>query len=158
MPLRKGVRLAVDWGRARVGVAACDRDAILAYPVETVAQDTRTLDRLAALVAEYEPLEVLLGLPIDLAGADGVAAQAMREVAGSLAARFDPVPVCLVDERMSTAAAHRTLRDAGRNSRKRRAVVDQAAAVAILEQALAVEQRTGRPAGERVVPGAEPGT
>ena len=65
---RRGVRLAIDWGRARVGVAACDPDGLLAYPVETVPNDQHTIARLGQLIAEYEPIEVLLGMPIDLAG------------------------------------------------------------------------------------------
>lgn len=143
---RRGRRLAIDWGKARVGVAACDPDGLLAHPVETVHNDRAVLARLAELVAEYEPIEVLLGMPVDLAGRHGPAAQAMTEVADRLAAGLG-VPLRIVDERLSTANAARKLAAGGRSSRRQRDVIDQAAAVDILEQALEYERRTGEPAG-----------
>lgn len=149
---RRGVRIAIDWGKARVGVAACDRDGLLAYPVETVPNDQQTLARLTALVAEYEPAEVLLGMPVDLKGRVGPAAQAMAEVADRLAA-LPGVELRVVDERLSTASAARKLAASGRSSRQRRGIVDQAAAVDILEQALEYERRTGRPPGQAWGPG-----
>ncbi|GAA1398623.1 Holliday junction resolvase RuvX [Luteococcus peritonei] len=137
----RGVLLALDWGKARIGVAACDADRILAYPVETVPNlpkdPAQTLRRIEQLVAEYEPVEVLLGLPISLAGDEGLAAQRMREVAAQLTDRLGATPVTLVDERLTSATAHRRLSQAGKNSRQRRGMIDQMAAVAILEQALA---------------------
>ena len=144
---RRGVRIAIDWGKARVGVAACDRDGLLAYPVETVPNDQQTLARLTALVAEYEPAEVLLGMPVDLKGRLGPAAQAMAEVADQLA-ELPGVELRVVDERLSTASAARKLAASGRSSRQRRGIVDQAAAVDILEQALEYERQTGRPPGQ----------
>ena len=141
------MRIAIDWGKARVGVAACDRDGLLAYPVETVPNDQQTLARLTALVAEYEPAEVLLGMPVDLKGRVGPAAQAMAEVADRLAA-LPGVELRVVDERLSTASAARKLAASGRSSRQRRGIVDQAAAVDILEQALEYERQTGRPPGQ----------
>ena len=144
---RRGVRIAIDWGKVRVGVAACDRDGLLAYPVETVPNDQQTLARLTALVAEYEPAEVLLGMPVDLKGRVGPAAQAMAEVADRLAA-LPGVELRVVDERLSTASAARKLAASGRSSRQRRGIVDQAAAVDILEQALEYERQTGRPPGQ----------
>ncbi len=143
---RRGARVAIDWGKARVGVAACDPDGLLAHPVETVPNDARTLSRLGQLVAEYEAIEVLLGMPKNLAGRDGPAAQAMAQVADRLAQEL-PVPLRVVDERLSTASAARRLAESGRSSRQRRGIIDQAAAVDILEQALEFERRTGMPAG-----------
>lgn len=144
--LRRGVRLAIDWGKARIGVAACDRDGLLAYPVETVPNNGAARSRLAELVGEYEPVEVLLGMPIDLRGRRGFAAQAMAQVADQLRAAL-PVPLRVVDERLSTANAARKLAAGGRSARQRRGIVDQAAAVDILERALDFERQTGRPAG-----------
>lgn len=152
-PIRSGVRLALDWGQARIGVAACDAQAILSYPVETIRNDAAALDRIRALVAEYEPIEVVLGLPTDLRGRQGLAAERMLEVANRLTGMLT-VPVRLVDERMSSAAAARQLSAAGRSSRSQRSVIDQAAAVAILDHALDTERRTGRPP-ERHYPGGE---
>jgi putative Holliday junction resolvase len=150
--VRSGVRLALDWGKARIGVAACDRDGLLAYPVETVPADAGALRRVQALVAEYEPVELILGLPVNLAGADGPAAAAMRDVAAALVAAVGALPVRLVDERLTTASASRQLSASGRNTRRQRAVIDQAAAVALLDTALTFERNTGRPAGRLVDP------
>lgn len=150
---RPGVRLALDWGQARIGVAACDARGTLAYPVETVApaSDAGVVERrLRALVAEHEPIEFVLGLPRHLKGVEGAAAAGVREKARWLRGRFPEVPVRLVDERLSTVTAARQLREAGRPARRQRAVIDQAAAVGILEQALDRERTTGRPGGEVV--------
>lgn len=152
MTLRPGVRLALDWGLARIGVAACDRMGTLAYPVETIRQASdlgHVRRRLAELVAEYEPYELVLGLPLHLKGTEGQTAVLVRERGAWLAATYG-VPVRLVDERLSTVTASRSLREAGRDARSQRGVIDQAAAVAILEHALDVERNTGRPPGEEI--------
>lgn len=151
--LRRGVRLALDWGQARIGVAACDRDGTLAYPVETItpaSDEALVLRRLKALVAEYEPFEVVVGLPRHLKGVEGASAAAARERAGWLAARFPALGVRLVDERLTTVTASRALRASGRSARTAKAVIDQAAAVAILTHALEVERNTGHPPGEQI--------
>jgi len=143
---RRGVRLGVDWGKARVGVAACDADGLLAYPVETVlsADENKAFARLAALVDEYGAMEVVMGLPLALDGQAKLAATDVTAVAERLAMRL-PVALRLVDERLTTAAAHRLL---GRvDSRRRRGIVDQAAAAGILERALEVERNTGEAPG-----------
>ena len=156
---RPGVRLGVDVGSVRVGVAASDPAARTAVPVETVRRDPRgerDLDRVAALAAERRAVEVLVGLPRSLSGAEGPAAAAARRYAERLAARLAPTPVRLVDERLSTVSATRDLRAAGVGSRRARTVVDQAAAVVILQGALDAERATGHPPGAVVEPtGAE---
>ncbi|MCL2489426.1 MAG: Holliday junction resolvase RuvX [Propionibacteriaceae bacterium] len=149
---RRGVRLGVDWGKARVGVAACDPDALLAYPVETVpsADEDATFARLADLVEEYGAIEVVMGLPLALDGNAKLAATGVTAVAERLSACL-PVPLRLVDERLTTAVAHRQL---GRlDSRRRRGVVDQAAATGILEGALEAERNTGEAPGLLVANG-----
>jgi putative Holliday junction resolvase len=143
---RRGRRVAIDWGKARIGVAACDPDGILAFPVETVQNSPKALDRIAEIVAEYEPLEVLLGMPKDLEGRVGVAGTAMLDVAKALDNRL-AVPLRLVDERLSTRVAAHALHSAGRSAKKQRVVIDQAAAVAILESALDYERQTGQAPG-----------
>ena len=151
---RVGVRVGVDVGTVRVGVAASDPGGLLATPVGTVARTTdddgSDLAEIAAVVAERAALEVVVGLPRTLAGAEGPAAQAARTYAGRLAVRVAPVPVRLVDERLTTVDAHRSLRDSGVDGRRQRAVVDQAAAVLILQAALDAERSSGRPPGELV--------
>lgn len=146
--MRPGVRLGIDWGTARIGVAACDPAGTLAYPLETVMAGPGAMARIGALVAEYEPIELVLGLPRTLAGAESHAAASIRKAAAELAAALPGLPIRLVDERLSTAAASRQLAQAGRSARRQRGVIDQAAAVAILEGALAQERATGEPPGE----------
>lgn len=142
----RGVRVAVDWGKARIGVAASDRDSILAFPVETVPARDRPISRLAQIVAEYEPVEVIMGLPVALDGRERIAARDVRAAGAELARAIAPVPLRWVDERLTTRTASRALHEAGRNARSQRAVIDQAAAVAILEQVLE-QVRAARTAG-----------
>ncbi len=149
---RRGVRLGVDLGDVRIGVARSDPSGLIATPVETVPRGAGDLARLRALVEAEEAVEVVLGLPRSLSGREGPAAAKTRVFALELVTALGPVPVRLVDERLSTVSAEATLRAQGRNGKRRRAVVDQAAAVVILQNALDTERSTGAPAGERVVP------
>ncbi|MCA1219902.1 Holliday junction resolvase RuvX [Streptomyces sp. 8L] len=150
--MRRGRRLAIDVGDARIGGAACDPDGILATPVETVpGRDVPAAHRrLRALVEEYEPLEVLVGLPRSLRGGEGPAAAKVRAFAREVARGVAPVPVRLVDERMSTVTAAGGLRASGVTSKKGRSVIDQAAAVVILQSALETERTSGEVPGEAV--------
>ncbi|GAA3730372.1 Holliday junction resolvase RuvX [Streptomyces tremellae] len=150
--MRRGRRLAIDVGDARIGVASCDPDGILATPVETVqGRDVPAAHRrLRTLVEEYEPLEVLVGLPRSLRGGEGPAAAKVRAFAREVARGVAPVPVRLVDERMSTVTAAGGLRASGVTSRKGRSVIDQAAAVVILQSALETERTSGAAPGEPV--------
>ncbi len=157
--MRHGVRLGVDVGSVRVGVARSDPSGFLATPVETLARDTRDgqdLDALSRLVTEHGAVEVVVGLPRSLSGREGEAARAAPKYAVAVARRVAPVPVRLVDERLSTVSAHRSLRDAGVRGRRHRPVVDQAAAVVILQSALDVERTSGRAPGSLVDPGPVP--
>jgi putative Holliday junction resolvase len=154
--LRHGVRLGVDPGDARIGIARSDPTGFLATPVETVRRGRDDLRRIARLAAEHEAIEVVVGLPRSLSGAEGPAAVKTRAWAGTLAAALAPLQVRLVDERLTTLSAEAMLRDRGVKGRQRRAVVDQAAAVVILQQALDTERATGTPPGE-VIAGPSPG-
>jgi putative Holliday junction resolvase len=146
--MRVGVRLGIDVGDVRIGVAESDPSGSIATPVETVARGRGDLERLAAIVADRQPVEVIVGLPRSLSGAEGTAAVRVREYAAALAAAIEPVPLRLVDERLTTVTAERQLRDRGRKGTRRRAVVDQAAAVVILQYALDTEQSAGTVPGE----------
>jgi putative Holliday junction resolvase len=151
----RGVRLAVDVGTVRVGVARCDPDGILATPVATVARAAATIGNspenftappsdmaeIKRLVDEYGAVEVIVGMPITLAGVERQAAAAVRGYAATLASLIDPVPVVFADERMSTAVAARRLSERGVRGRRQRAVVDQAAAVEILQSWLDTQRR-----------------
>jgi putative holliday junction resolvase len=131
----RGRRLGIDVGAVRVGVALSDPDGLLATPVATVPRDLAhgtDLATIAGLVAEHEVVEVVVGLPRTLAGREGPAAEAARAFGTALSARV-PVPVTYADERLTTVVATRQMRESGRKGRRQRAVVDQVAAVAILQ-------------------------
>ncbi len=149
--MRPGVRVGVDVGRARVGVASSDRDGMIATPVVTLRRGTGNPAEFAALADEFEPVEFVVGLPLSLSGDDTASTADARAFASRLAT-WTPVPVRLVDERMSTVGAQRALRDSGRGSRRQRQVVDQVAAVIILQTALDAERSTGRAPGIPVEP------
>jgi len=148
--MRHGVRLGIDPGDARVGVARSDPTGFLATPVETLRRGKGDLAAIARLVREDEAVEVVVGLPRSLSGGEGPAAAKVRAYAARLAGRVAPVPVRLVDERLTTVSAEAMLRDRGRKGQQRRAVVDQAAAVMILQHALDTERATGVPPGQPV--------
>lgn len=162
--LPRGARLAVDVGSVRVGLAASDPDGLVATPVETVprapalagdagaggAATPADVVRIAAEVAERAAAVVYVGLPRSLSGAEGSASALVRAYSVALAHAVAPVPVRLVDERLSTVTAHQALHASGRAGRRHRAVVDQAAAVVILQTALDTEKASGRRAGELV--------
>jgi putative Holliday junction resolvase len=153
--LPSGVRIAVDVGTVRIGVAACDPTGSLASPVTVVRRDPRNgadLEQLAALVAERDAVAVVVGLPRTLRGTDSASTADAREYAAALARRVAPVPVRLVDERLTTVTAARGLRAAGRTARTARESIDAAAAVVLLEAALDRERATGEPAGDAVPP------
>ena len=151
MSMRRGVRLGVDVGSVRVGLASSDPDGLLATPVQTLARDAGGADlrAIAAQVAEQTALEVLVGLPRSMSGGEGPAAGLARQYAAALAALVE-VPVRMVDERLSTVSATRSLRDSGVPGRKQRAKVDQVAAVVLLQAALDTERSSGRPPGSPV--------
>ena len=143
------MRISVDVGTVRVGVARTDRDAILAVPEATLERSDRTAAEVAEMAGAWDAAVIYVGLPLTMAGERGLAATAAMAFAVDLA-RVAPCPVRMVDERLSTVTAQRELREAGRSSRSSRPVVDQAAAVLILEHALSVERASGKPAGSPV--------
>lgn len=148
----RGRRLGIDVGSVRIGVACSDPDGILATPVETVRRDRsgKHVRRLAELAAETQAVEVIVGLPRTLADRTGPAALDAIDLAGKLAEvlarRVPPIPVRLADERLTTVSAQRSLRAAGVRAKEQRSVIDQAAAVAILQSWL--DQRRAAVTGE----------
>lgn len=148
--MRTGVRLGVDVGTVRVGLAASDVDGILASPVATLArsQDGADQHEIAVEATRRAAIEVVVGLPRSLSGAEGHAAALARAYAGELGQRLGGLPVRLVDERNTTVSAHRALQAGGADGRARRTRVDQAAAAVILQSALDAERHSGQPAGE----------
>ena len=144
--MRSGVRLGVDVGKVRVGIARCDPAGMIATPVETLARTEDLPARFRTLLEEHAPVEIVVGLPLSMSGAETASTADARDVA-ALLARTSGVPVRLVDERLSTVGAQRSLHAAGRNTKRSRSVIDQAAAVVILQPALDSERTAGRPPG-----------
>lgn len=171
--MRQGIRLGIDVGAARIGVARSDPAGSLAVPVETIhltkssaakaakannaskksagksgrGAKTDPINRVSELVLEYEVLEVLVGYPLGLSGKKGPAAELAEEFAVKVAVKVAPTPVRLLDERLSTVQAQQNLHSAGISTRQGRSMVDQAAAVIILQTALDAERSTGTPVG-----------
>ena len=148
--MRSGVRLAVDFGSARIGIASSDPGGVLAIPLTTVRRGKGDIAAIARLAADRQAIEIVVGLPTSLSGQPGHAAGLARQFAEALATEAAPVPVRLVDERFTTVIAHAALREAGRDSRQRRGVVDRAAAASLLQGALDAERASGGPPGEVV--------
>jgi len=148
----RGRRLGVDVGKVRVGVAVSDPDGILATPLVTVSRDLGAaadsvpadMAELVRLVGEHEAVQIVVGLPVQLSGTEGAAAIDIRAYAERLARAVGHVPIVLADERMSTVVATRRLAERGVRGRRQRAVVDQAAAVEILQSWLDAQRRQTR--------------
>ncbi len=153
--MRTGVRLGIDVGKARIGVARSDLHGMLATPIETVLRDLgdarADFSRLEEIVAEYDVFEVIVGLPLNMRGERTLSTEDALQFAHTLAARLgEATPVRLVDERLSTVSAQGHLRQAGRKTKESRGVIDQAAAVVILQHALDIERSRNEAPGSRV--------
>lgn len=149
MSFRRGVRLGIDPGAARIGVARCDPDGILATPVTTVPAGPAAITTLVDLAREHEAIEILVGWPLSLDGTEGVAAAQAHEFAREISRKVT-IPVRLVDERLTTTASQRALHAQGRNTRKSRSVIDARSAALIVQGALEYEKANSAPAGQIV--------
>ncbi|HQJ34195.1 MAG TPA: Holliday junction resolvase RuvX [Rhodoglobus sp.] len=149
--MRPGVRLGIDVGTARIGVARSDLHGMLATPVETVPRGAGDIARIRELVSEIDAVEIIVGLPLALSGRETASTGDAKEFAGRLSTAC-AVPVRLVDERLSTVSANSALRASGRNAKNSRSVVDQVAAVIILQHALDFERSADSPPGAVVDP------
>ena len=147
--MRPGVRLGVDVGTARIGIARSDPHGMLATPVETVPRGPGDLDRIREIALEVEAMEIVVGLPLALSGRETASTDDARGFAQRIASAA-LAPVRLVDERLSTVSAAGALRQAGRDARSSRSVIDQVAAVIILQDALDAERATDIPSGALV--------
>jgi putative Holliday junction resolvase len=139
--------VGVDVGRVRIGVARSDFHGMLATPVETVARGAGDLERILSIATDLEAVEIVVGLPLSLAGTATASTDDATGFAARLAAAT-PLPVRLVDERLSTVSAQAALRAAGRSTRQSRSVIDQVAAVIIVQHALDFERAAGTPPGK----------
>jgi putative Holliday junction resolvase len=138
--MQRGRRIAFDYGDVRIGVAMSDPDSILASPLTTLASsDPKLFQQIAILFDEHEPVALYVGEPLNLSGQSSTSAQKAAAFAERLQTEFH-IPVTMIDERLSTVTATNALRQSGVNSKDARSKVDMAAAVAILEQGLAIEK------------------
>ena len=139
--MQRGRRIAFDYGDVRIGVAVSDPDSILSSPLTTLkATDKNLLKQITEILTEIDPVTIYVGRPALLSGNDGSATEKSLEFVEQLRT-LTPVPVEMIDERMSTISAARNLRDAGRNAKDSKDAIDMASAVAILEFALEIEKR-----------------
>lgn len=145
--MRHGVRIALDLGLSRIGVAKCDPDGILASPLD-VWQPADLESKLSILSQELNPIEIIVGLPVDLRGETGVAANKVKEQVQNLSSTMPALMFRLVDERMTTRVARGQLRENGHTTRTDKALIDAVAASVLLEDALEYERRNGTPPGQ----------
>ena len=134
-------RIAFDYGDVRIGVAVCDPDGLLATPLEVISsKDPSLIANIRVLIEEYEPVKLYVGRPKMLSGADSTAVDKANAFAEKLTNHFD-IEITMIDERLSTVSAARSLREAGVDAKSAKSKIDSAAAVAILEQGLAIDKR-----------------
>lgn len=146
--MREGVRLGIDVGTVRVGVAKSDPSGLLATPLATLAREG-AIDQLRDLAIEHRAIECVVGLPIALSGRVTASTEDAESFARELASVVS-VPVRLVDERLSTVTASSLMRSGGKSAKKQRDSIDQAAAVIILQHLLDTERSQGSAPGEVV--------
>ena len=162
--MRTGVRIGVDVGKARIGVARTDAHGMLATPVETVPRVTKDaagtgvptgvgadIRRLHEIADELDALEFVAGLPLSMSGGETASTQDARDFATLLATTGDR-PVRMIDERLTTVSAQSALHASGRNTRSSRPVIDQVAAVILVQHALDSERASGKPPGILIDP------
>ena len=145
--MRKGVRFALDLGTNRIGVAKCDASAILASPY-AVWSPNDLIKNMAEALAEWTPIEVLVGVPIDLRGNAGIAAEAVQQIADELQRAFPQTTFRMVDERLTTIVARGQLQSSGYTTRTDKSLIDAVAACVLLEDALEYERRNHDAPGE----------
>jgi len=139
--MKRGRRIAFDYGDVRIGVAVSDPDSILSSPLTTLkATDKNLSSQISQIITEIEPVTIYVGRPSLLSGNDGVATEKATEFV-ALLHTITQVPIELIDERMSTISAARNLREAGRSAKESKDAIDMAAALAILEFAIDIEKR-----------------
>jgi putative Holliday junction resolvase len=138
--MQRGRRIAFDYGDARIGVAASDQDSILVSPITTLTSSSRSLlKEIVEILEEINPIAIYVGKPTNLNGVDSTATSKVLNFVEDLK-EITEIPITLVDERMSTVSASRSLREAGIDSKKSKSIIDMAAAVGILEFAITIEK------------------
>ena len=148
--MRSGVRVGIDVGTVRIGIARSDRDGLMATPLETVYRTSENaVEQIVQIVHELEAMEIVVGLPLSLSGNSTASTEDALFVAREITGAVD-VPVRLVDERLTTVSAHSALRASGKKQKQTRSVIDQVAAVMILQHALDSERSSGNLPGKDI--------
>ena len=133
--MQRGRRIAFDYGDIRIGVAVCDPDGIISSPLAVLATEKNLASEIQTIFAEYEPVQIFIGLPKQLSGVESVSAEKARSF-GALLAEFTDVEIIYIDERLSTVSAQSKLREAGKSAKESKELIDAMAAVEILELGL----------------------
>lgn len=144
--MHKTVRLGIDVGKARIGVARTDIDGTMAVPVETVNRDENSTKKICAVIEEYNADIVYVGFPLSLSGEQTASTADAIAFAHELS-KSTTAHIRLIDERLSTVSATSSLQAAGHNAKSAKGIIDQAAAVVILEHALSIEKTSQNWAG-----------
>lgn len=146
--MKSGRRIGFDFGEKRIGVATTDLESILVSPHATILNDEKLLVKLTEILNEFEPVYVVVGNPMHLSGLNSAKSKQANEFANLIRSIFSG-PIYLVDERLSTSNAYSQMRDSGKSERESKSVIDQIAAVNILESAL-LSEKAGNPIGELI--------
>jgi len=134
--MQRGRRIAFDYGDARIGVAVCDPDGIISSPLAVFrSEDKKLQSEIEKIVAEYEPVQIFVGLPKQLSGVESSSAEKARNF-GAMIAALTSIEIVYIDERLSTVSAQSKLREAGKSTRESKELIDAMAAVEILELGL----------------------
>ena len=135
-----GRRLGIDYGQVRVGLAICDNEGLVATPLITLKNDKSLFSNLENIIAENNVVGIFLGKPKHLSGVEGATVELVSGFAQRCSETFE-LPITFVDERLTSGGAEKLLKAAGKNSKEQRFLVDQLAAVAILELGIQIEKR-----------------
>lgn len=136
-----GRRLGIDYGQARVGLAISDSDGLVATPLTTLKNDRTLMTKLGEIIEEHQIKGIYLGKPKHLSGVEGATAEVVATFAARFMESFD-IPIKYVDERLTSGHAEKLLKSAGKSTKESRGLVDQLAAVAILELGIQIEKRS----------------
>ena len=135
-----GRRLGIDFGLARIGVAICDSDGLIATPLTTLKNDKKIFSELAEIIQSQNIVGIFVGKPKQLSGVEGATVELVAAFSERLMESFG-LPITYVDERLTSNAAEKLLKSARKNSKESRGLIDQLAAVAILELGIQIEKR-----------------
>ena len=135
-----GRRLGIDYGQARIGLAICDNEGLVATPLTTLKNDKSLLSNLEKIIDENNVVGIFLGKPKHLSGVEGATVEVVSAFAQRFTETFE-IPITYVDERLTSGGAEKLLKAAGKNPKEQRFLVDQLAAVAILELGIQIEKR-----------------